>query len=174
MPYFLYSVNTTTQKVVYRYRVIIMAKNIGQEPDIKLTDFAIEWLYECGTPFVTLDFAGYIAKITNKWGCIVGIDNTIIPFSLNKKKPYLTEKQVKRFFNYLLKTNFIKDASLDPYPLFEKYSNIKVDVNTALKVYDYFYDKNDKSGEDFVPDDSVGGLDWFLSNAEVVDNAEEK
>lgn len=136
---------------------------------IKLTDQAIAWLVIYGKPIMSKDFVGYTALIDDDIAVAVGLDNSIIPFSLNKKKP-LTYKRIKKVFKHLIDTNFIKDASYDPFPEFELYSDIPFDIDMATKLNGYTMTTSFNTKDDnFVPDDDfdAGVMDSIMEKLNI-------
>lgn len=128
-------------------------------PVIRLTDFAIEFMQAHGNPIVSKDFVGYTVlldeKVAGKVGLAIGLDNSILPFSLDAKKP-LTLKKVKKIFKFLIETNFVKDAFYDPFPDFEKYNDIPFDINKATFLNGYTMKTSYNTEDDnFVPDDDI-------------------
>ena len=125
-------------------------------PIIRLTDAAVDWVEKEGKFIISKDFVGYTALITNDLAVAISIDKSITPFSLNPKKP-LTIKKAKKVFKYLLDTDFIKDATYDPFPEMEKYNNMKFLVDEAALLNTYImassYELNNKN---FTIDDEYG------------------
>ena len=125
-------------------------------PTIRLTDAAVDWIEVEGTFIISKDFVGYTALITRDIAVAVSIDKSITPFSLNPRKP-LTIKKAKKIFKYLLDTDFIKDATYDPFPEMEKYNNMKFLVDEAALLNTYImassYELNNKN---FTIDDEYG------------------
>ena len=66
-------------------------------------------------------------------------------------------KKAKKVFKYLLDTDFIKDATYDPFPEMEKYNNMKFLVDEAALLNTYImassYELNNKN---FTIDDEYG------------------
>ena len=126
------------------------------KPIIRLTDAAVDWVEKEGKFIISKDFVGYTALITNDLAVAISIDKSITPFSLNPKKP-LTIKKAKKVFKYLLDTDFIKDATYDPFPEMEKYNNMKFLVDEAALLNTYImassYELNNKN---FTIDDEYG------------------
>ena len=123
------------------------------ELDIKLTDFAINWITQFGSPIIAKDFVGYKVYIDEDTAIAVSLDNKIVPFSLNSKKP-LTKRKIKKLFKLLASTKFIRNAIYDPFPDFEKYSNIPFEVNEAVNTGGYAFKKSFEAQDDnFIPDD---------------------
>lgn len=125
-------------------------------PIIRLTDAAVDWVEKEGKFIISKDFVGYTALITNDLAVAISIDKSITPFSLNPKKP-LTIKKAKKVFKYLLDTDFIKDATYDPFPEMEKYNNMKFLIDEAALLNTYImassYELNNKN---FTIDDEYG------------------
>lgn len=133
------------------------------ELDIKLTDYAINWMTNFGNPVIAKDFVGYTVCIDKDTAIAVSLNNKITPFSLNPKKP-LNIKRVKKIFKYLVDTNFVKDATYDPFPDFEKYSNIPFEINNAVNAGGYAFKASFETQDDnFIPDDDCDIAD--ISNA---------
>lgn len=147
-----------------------------EEPPFKLTDAAVDWVVENGNPFITRDFAGYTVPIDEKIAVAVSLNNEVIPFSLNPNKPVLSKRQLKKLSKILWDTGFLKDASLDPFPELEKYSNIPFNLGEAVVVDDYFaeppqfVDANFKADDDSTWD--LVDLSRFLVDNSSVQNIE--
>ena len=133
------------------------------ELNVKLTDYAIDWVTHFGNPVIAKDFVGYTVCIDKDTAVAVSLDNRIIPFSINPKKP-LNMRKAKKLFKLLASTNFIKDASHDPFPDFEKYSNIPFEVEYATNAGGYALKTSFETKDDnFIPDDDCDVSD--ISNA---------
>ena len=129
------------------------------ELDIKLTDHAIEWITQFGNPIIAKDFVGYTVKIDDDFAVAVDLNNKIVPFSLNPKKP-LNLKRAKKLFKQLMNTNFVKDATYDPFPDFEKYSHIPFDLYNATNINGYAFKTSFETQDDsFIPDDDFDVTD---------------
>ena len=126
------------------------------KPIIRLTDAAVDWVEKEGKFIISKDFVGYTALITNDLAVAVSIDKSITPFSLNPKKP-LTVKKAKKVFKYLLDTDFIKDATYDPFPEMEKYNNMKFLVDEAALLNTYIMASSyEMKNKNFTIDDEYG------------------
>lgn len=123
------------------------------ELDIKLTDQAIEWITQFGNPVIAKDFVGYTVCIDKDTAIAVSLNNKITPFSLNPKKS-LNIRKAKKVFKYLVDTNFVKDATYDPFPDCEKYSNIPFEINNAINTGGYAFKASfETENDNFTPDD---------------------
>lgn len=136
-----------------------MKQSASNYPVVKLTDFAIDFIQAHGNPIMSKDFVGYTIlldeKVAGRVALAVGLDNSILPFSLDAKKP-LTLKKVKKIFKFLIETNFVKDAFYDPFPDFEKYNDIPFDINKATFLNGYTMKTSYNTEDDnFVPDDDI-------------------
>ena len=133
-----------------------MKEHINNSPVIKLTDHAIDFMEKYGNPIISKDFVGYTIlvdeKVAGKVALAIGLDNSIVPFSLDIKKP-LSLRKVKKIINFLINTNFIKDASYDPFPEFERYNNINFNIDKATHLNGYTMISTFNVEDDFVPDD---------------------
>ena len=149
-----------------------MKEHINNSPVIKLTDHAIDFMEKYGNPIISKDFVGYTIlvdeKVAGKVALAIGLDNSIVPFSLNINKP-LSFRKVKKIINFLIDTNFIKDASYDPFPEFERYNNIKFDINKATHLNGYTMVSTFNVEDDFVPDDDfdIGIMDNIVNKLNI-------
>lgn len=113
--------------------------------DLVLSDSLIDFLEENIPSFKTLDFEGYIINCTSKRnykpdvGMAVRLDGTFTLFSLNVKKPLLSERKAEKTLKLMYKMGALKDKPAKPFPEFkEKYENLK-EGKRIIKIDDYFF-----------------------------------
>ena len=101
---------------------------------IALTDLGIQFIEQFGTPIFAPDFLGYIIRVTKREGCLIGLDNWLLPYSIDKRKPMMTSRRVHRVYKVLTGKGFLKYVYNDVFPEFERYNNIKFDPSKAFRM----------------------------------------
>ena len=96
------------------------------------SDRLVQFMEMHGTSIISKDFMGYIIKVTDTELCAIDILGRMFFFSNNPDKPELPKRKLKKLLKRLWKEGFIKDASLDPFPEMESYSNIKLKTSSIL------------------------------------------
>ena len=103
-----------------------------------LTDRAVRWVTKFGKPVCASDFIGYLFDLGNvksKFrgiGASVDVFGEIHIFSLNKKKPFMSDRKCRSVYKQLLKLDFI---TIDDCPFDEfKGKPINIDYDKAVFV----------------------------------------
>ena len=126
-------------------------ENIRQ---LSLTDSAVDWIETYGTKLVSKDFIGYLVKLDKKHTLAISIVGRFI--FLKKAKNLIREcapKEIGKIVKRLLKIQFMKDITLDPFPEMERYNNIRFNLRGASFIGDYMFEDPTYFSGDFVPDD---------------------
>lgn len=100
---------------------------------IILSNSAAEWVIKCGNPVCATDFIGYLfsanminEKFSTNIGCAVNVFGDFRIFSLDKKKPVMSNKKARKFYKKLLKLNFLTLDVL-PFSEYELEKNLPID-----------------------------------------------
>lgn len=106
-----------------------------------LSEQAVDYIVKCGQPIASHEFIGYIFPATNEMNGVCDLNGqwgfySCICDKEGNQRP-LKEKKVTKYIKYLLKIGFLKyyDESSSPFPEFEYYKNIPIDVN-KLEYFD--------------------------------------
>ena len=103
------------------------------EPQLLLTDAALDWLLETQKPICSSDFIGYIFTISNRSGVAGSVDifGNIRLFSTKKNQQVLSEKKACKHIKKLLDTNFL-ELDIEPFPEFSKKFNLPIDPTKTV------------------------------------------
>ena len=100
--------------------------------NLVLTDEAILFLENSGRFIAAPDFNGYVVSLPTRFHSVllVWLSGEFEIFSTKNSKgiSYNTRHKI---YKYLLKYRFIRNGNYDPFPEFEKYSNIECNLSNV-------------------------------------------
>ena len=106
-----------------------------------LSQTAIEYVYKYGQPVASQEFVGYIFPANKEMNGVLDLNGQWGFYScLQDKKgnvKKLKQKKVIRHIKKLLKEGFLIFQKESPFPEFEYYKNIKIDLN-KIKYFEGF------------------------------------
>ena len=104
-----------------------------------LSKTAIEWVIKFGQPVASHEFVGYIFPATKKMNGVCDINGQwgfySIDFDKKGNPKSLKEKEVLKYIKKQLKDGFFIFQEESPFPEFEYYCNLPIDV-TKLQYFD--------------------------------------
>lgn len=107
------------------------------EWEFHLSDSTLEWIKENCFYLVALDFSGYLfTPFTDmKIACGLGSDGLLIFYSIDLKKPNLSDRKYAKIINRMIKKGYLRCTSFDPFPEYEEYNNIKAPTDESKIKY---------------------------------------
>lgn len=128
---------------------------------IMLSNSAAEWVVKCGNPVCATDFIGYLfsanminEKFSANIGCAVDVFGDFRIFSLDKKKPVMSNKKARKLYKKLLKLNFLTFDVL-PFSEYELGKNLPIDSSKVNLVEEPIFLFSDIGSKQCDSDDAM-------------------
>ena len=124
------------------------------QPEIILSDRAIEYVVATAKPVITLDFVGYLGGVDlkkDKVSFLLDVCGNFQLISSDKDRPVLPRKLKQKWMKRLLKCGFLQQT-IEPFPEFSSAHCIPIDPDAAefypLKIFKAIYSYDTKTTQE--------------------------